>query len=158
MRTYNLFLEHVSLATSIDQNWEGDKINLMTMHAAKGLEFEVVFLPGWEEDFSTSKITRRKRRLCFRRRRRLAYVGITRAKQEAFISFAMRRVYHGDWVDALPSRFVGELPEKNIEKNEKQNFKDDTDFDFNQDIQIEFDDEYRSPGWERFKRKNKLIK
>ena len=49
------FLEHVSLATSIDQNWEGDKINLMTMHAAKGLEFEVVFLPGWEEDFSHIK-------------------------------------------------------------------------------------------------------
>ncbi len=153
------FLEHVSLATSIDQNWEGDKINLMTMHAAKGLEFEVVFLPGWEEGlFPHQKSLEEKGDFALEEERRLAYVGITRAKQEAFISFAMRRVYHGDWVDALPSRFVGELPEKNIEKNESQNFKDDTDFDFNQDIQIEFDDEYRSPGWERFKRKNKLIK
>ena len=153
------FLEHVSLATSIDQNWEGDKINLMTMHAAKGLEFEVVFLPGWEEGlFPHQKSLEEKGDFALEEERRLAYVGITRAKQEAFISFAMRRVYHGDWMDALPSRFVGELPEKNIEKNENQNFKDDTDFDFNQDIQIEFDDEYRSPGWERFKRKNKLIK
>ena len=153
------FLEHVSLATSIDQNWEGDKINLMTMHAAKGLEFEVVFLPGWEEGlFPHQKSLEEKGDFALEEERRLAYVGITRAKQEAFISFAMRRVYHGDWMDALPSRFVGELPEKNIEKNESQNFKDDTDFDFNQDIQIEFDDEYRSPGWERFKRKNKLIK
>ena len=63
------FLEHVALATSIDQEWEGAKINLMTMHAAKGLEFDVVFLPGWEEGFvSTSKIFRRKRRFCFRGR------------------------------------------------------------------------------------------
>ena len=152
------FLEHVSLATSIDQNWEGDKINLMTMHAAKGLEFEVVFLPGWEEGlFPHQKSLEEKGDFALEEERRLAYVGITRAKQEAFISFAMRRVYHGDWMDALPSRFVGELPDKNIEKNEDQNFKDDTDFDFNQDIQIEFDDEYRSPGWERFK-KNKMLK
>ena len=162
MRDYdNLqsFLEHVALATSIDQDWEGAKVNLMTMHAAKGLEFEVVFLPGWEEGlFPHQKSLEEKGDFALEEERRLAYVGITRAKQEAFISFAMRRVYHGDWMDALPSRFVGELPDKNIEKNEDQNFKDDTDFDFNQDIQIEFDDEYRSPGWERFKRKNKLIK
>ena len=61
------FLEHVALATSIDQEWEGAKINLMTMHAAKGLEFDVVFLPGWEEGlFSHQKIFRRKGRFCFR--------------------------------------------------------------------------------------------
>ena len=66
------FFEHVALATSIDQEWEDEKVNIMTMHAAKGLEFETVFLPGWEEGFiSSSKIFRRKRRLCFRRRKKI---------------------------------------------------------------------------------------
>ena len=106
------FLEHVALATSIDQEWEGAKINLMTMHAAKGLEFDVVFLPGWEEGLiSSPKIFRRKGRFCFRRERRLAYVGITRAKKEAYLSFAMKRAYHGDWMDAPPSRFINEIPD-----------------------------------------------
>ena len=103
------FLEHVALATSIDQEWEGAKINLMTMHAAKGLEFDVVFLPGWEEVVSTPEIFRREGRFCFRRGRRLAYVGITRAKEA--LSFAMKE-YHGDWMDALPSRFINEIPMK----------------------------------------------
>ena len=89
--------------------------------------------------------------------RRLAYVGITRAKKEAFLSFAMKRAYHGDWMDALPSRFINEIPEDNIEKNESDLDKANEDFDFNQDNTIEFNEEYRSPGWERF-RKNKLLK
>ena len=86
MQEYNdlqSFLEHIALATSIDQSGKGAKINLMTMHAAKGLEFDVVFLPGWEEVVPSSKIFGEKGRLCFRRRR-LAYVGITRAKKETF--------------------------------------------------------------------------
>ena len=116
----------------IDQEWEGAKVNLMTMHAAKGLEFDVVFLPGWEEGFSSSKISRRKGRFCFRRRRRLAYVGITRAKKEAFLSFAMKRAYHGDWMEALPSRFINEIPEESVEKNEV-NIDENLDFEFNQD-------------------------
>ena len=152
------FLEHVALATSIDKQWEGEKINLMTMHAAKGLEFDVVFLPGWEEGlFPHQKSLEEKGDLALEEERRLAYVGITRAKKEAFLSFAMKRSYHGDWMDALPSRFINEIPEESLEKNEYNAVKEIDEFDFNQDTSIEFDEEYRSPGWERFK-KNKLIK
>ena len=152
------FLEHVALATSIDQEWEGAKVNLMTMHAAKGLEFDVVFLPGWEEGlFPHQKSLEAKGDFALEEERRLAYVGITRAKKEAYISFAMKRAYHGDWMDALPSRFVNEIPEDSIEKNEINIRKSIDDFEFNQDNSIEFDDEYRSPGWDRYK-KNKILK
>ena len=150
------FLEHVALATSIDQKWDGEKVVLMTMHAAKGLEFDVVFLPGWEEGlFPHQKSLQEKGDFALEEERRLAYVGITRAKKEAFLSFAMRRAYQGDWMEAIPSRFVNELPDKNIEKNEIFK-KDDEDFEFNQDNSIQFDEGYRSPGWDRLKKK--LIK
>ena len=151
------FLEHVALATSIDQEWEGAKINLMTMHAAKGLEFDVVFLPGWEEGlFPHQKSLEEKGEFALEEERRLAYVGITRAKKEAYLSFAMKRAYHGDWMDTLPSRFINEIPSESVEKNEI-NMNDIDEFDFNQDTSIEFDDEYRSPGWDRYK-KNKSLK
>ena len=152
------FLEHVALATSIDQKWEGAKISLMTMHAAKGLEFDVVFLPGWEEGlFPHQKSLEEKGDLALEEERRLAYVGITRAKKEAYLSFAMRRAYHGDWMDALPSRFINEIPDGSVEKNDVEFDRNKEDFEFNQDNAIDFDDEYRSPGWERYK-KNKTIK
>jgi DNA helicase II / ATP-dependent DNA helicase PcrA len=152
------FLEHVALATSIDQEWEGAKVNLMTMHAAKGLEFDVVFLPGWEEGlFPHQKSLEEKGDFALEEERRLAYVGITRAKKEAYLSFAMRRAYHGDWMDALPSRFINEIPEDSVEKNEMHIDKTVDDFEFNQDNSIEFDEEYRSPGWDRYK-KNKILK
>ena len=151
------FLEHVSLATSADQEWEGEKVNLMTMHAAKGLEFDVVFLPGWEEGlFPHQKSLQEKGDFALEEERRLAYDGITRAKKEAFLSFAMRRAYQGDWMDAVPSRFINELPENNIEKNEIVEKENEDDFDFNQDNSIELGEEYRSPGWNRLKKK--LIK
>jgi len=153
------FLEHVALATSIDKEWEGEKINLMTMHAAKGLEFDVVFLPGWEEGlFPHQKSLEEKGDSGLEEERRLAYVGITRAKKEAYLSFAMKRSYHGEWMDALPSRFVNEMPNENVEKNEI-NFSEDVeqDFEFNQDVSIDFDSEYKSPGWERYQ-KNKMLK
>ena len=151
------FLEHVALATSIDQEWEGAKINLMTMHAAKGLEFDVIFLPGWEEGlFPHQKSLEEKGDFALEEERRLAYVGITRARKEAYISFAMKRAYHGDWMDALPSRFINEIPEGSVEKNEIGIAEND-DFEFNQDNSIEFNEEYRSPGWSRFK-KNKMLK
>ena len=152
------FLEHVALATSIDQDWEGAKVNLMTMHAAKGLEFDVVFLPGWEEGlFPHQKSLEEKGDFALEEERRLAYVGITRAKKEAYLSFAMKRSYHGDWMDALPSRFINEIPEDSIEKNEIQPDNKDDNFDFNQDNFLDTDEEYRSPGWERLK-KNRFIK
>ena len=151
------FLEHVALATSIDQEWEGAKINLMTMHAAKGLEFEVVFLPGWEEGlFPHQKSLEEKRRFCFRGREASCLCWYNQSKKEAYLSFAMKRAYHGDWMDALPSRFINEIPDESVEKNEVD-MDETNDFDFNQDNSIEFDEEYRSPGWNRYK-KNKLIK
>ena len=151
------FLEHVALATSIDQEWEGSKINLMTMHAAKGLEFDVVFLPGWEEGlFPHQKSLEEKGDFALEEERRLAYVGITRARKEAYLSFAMKRAYHGDWMDALPSRFINEIPDNSVEKNEEI-ANEIEDFEFNQDNSLEFESEYRSPGWDRY-RKNKLLK
>tara|TARA_B100001057_G_scaffold476781_1_gene545199 strand:+ start:1713 stop:3758 length:2046 start_codon:yes stop_codon:yes gene_type:complete len=151
------FLEHVALATSIDQEWEGAKINLMTMHAAKGLEFDVVFLPGWEEGlFPHQKSLEEKGDFALEEERRLAYVGITRAKKEAYLSFAMRRAYHGDWMDSLPSRFVNEIPDESVEKNEMTEIEKD-EFEFNQDNFVDFDEDYRSPGWDRYK-KNKMLK
>ena len=111
------FLEHVSLATSIDQDWDGEKINMMTMHAAKGLEFDVVFLPGWEEGlFPHQKSIEEKGQKGLEEERRLAYVGITRAKKKAIISFSMNRFYQGDWIDSMASRFIDELPEKHLRK------------------------------------------
>ena len=151
------FLEHVSLATSIDREWEDEKVNIMTMHAAKGLEFNTVFLPGWEEGlFPHQKSLEEKGDLALEEERRLAYVGITRAKKKAYISFAMKRSWHGEWMDSLPSRFVNELPEDGIEKNEEPVKEISDDFDFNQDNLIDDNNEYRSPGWARYKKK--LIK
>ena len=151
------FLEHVALATSIDQDWDGQKINLMTMHAAKGLEFDAVFLPGWEEGlFPHQKSLEEKGDLALEEERRLAYVGITRAKKESFISFVMNRMYRGDWVDSLASRFINELPEKNIKKEDLVESNNE-DFFFNQDI--DYNEGIRSPGWARLqKKKLKRIK
>ena len=150
------FLEHVALATSIDQEWKGAKVNLMTMHAAKGLEFDVVFLPGWEEGlFPHQKSMEEKGDKGLEEERRLAYVGITRAKKKAYISFSMNRFYQGDWIDSMASRFIEELPEKFIEKNA---FTDDNenhaeDFEFNQDFEVE--EGTRSPGWLRYQKRIK---
>ena len=148
------FLEHVALATSLDQDWQSEKVNLMTMHASKGLEFDVVFLPGWEEGlFPHQKSIEEKGENGLEEERRLAYVGITRAKKLAKISFSMNRFYQGDWIDSMASRFVDELPEEHIKKN--NNFIDEQsdNFDFNQDI--DFENEVRSPGWIRYQKKLK---
>ena len=151
------FLEHVALATSIDQDWDGQKVNLMTMHAAKGLEFDAVFLPGWEEGlFPHQKSLEEKGDLALEEERRLAYVGLTRAKNESYISFVMSRIYRGEWLDSLASRFIDELPEENIEKEEVKE-QNNEDFFFNQDINYE--EGVRSPGWARLqKKKIKKIK
>ena len=150
------FLEHVSLATSIDQEWDGEKINMMTMHAAKGLEFDVVFLPGWEEGlFPHQKSIEEKGQNGLEEERRLAYVGITRAKKKAIISFSMNRFYQGDWIDSMASRFIDELPEKHLEKNSffDEEISNNDDFEFNQDFEI--DETTRSPGWIRYQKRIK---
>ena len=148
------FLEHVALATSLDQDWESEKVNLMTLHASKGLEFNIVYLPGWEEGlFPHQKSIEEKGENGLEEERRLAYVGITRAKKIAKISFSMNRFYQGDWVDSMASRFVDELPDEFIKKNNTFNNNEENDFEFNQDI--EFDNEIRSPGWLRYQKKLK---
>ena len=151
------FLEHVSLSTSIDQEWNGEKVNLMTMHGSKGLEFDVVFLPGWEEGlFPHQKSIDEKGQDGLEEERRLAYVGITRAKQLAIISFSMNRFYQGDWIDSMASRFLDELPEKNLEKNsyfDEDQINDDKNFEFNQDFESQ--EPIRSPGWIRYQKKLK---
>ncbi len=149
------FLEHVSLATSVDQEWDGEKVNMMTMHAAKGLEFETVFLPGWEEGlFPHQKSIEEKGHNGLEEERRLAYVGLTRAKKIAYISFSMNRFYQGDWIDSMASRFIDELPEKFLEKNSFfEDNKEEDDFEFNQDLETE--ENFRSPGWIRYQKRIK---
>ena len=129
----------------------------MTMHASKGLEFDVIFLPGWEEGlFPHQKSLEEKGEKGLEEERRLAYVGITRAKKKAYISFSMNRFYQGDWIDSIASRFVDELPEINLEKNSDFGEIKDTfeDFDFNQDFELD-DDTKRSPGWIRYQKRLK---
>ena len=150
------FLEHVSLATAIDQDWEGQKVNMMTMHGAKGLEFDVVFLPGWEEGlFPHQKSIEEKGQKGLEEERRLAYVGITRAKKKALISFSLNRFYQGDWIDSMASRFIDELPNDYLEKNSvfEEDKNEIEDFEFNQDFEVE--NEPRSPGWIRYQKRIK---
>ena len=152
--TLESFLEHVSLATSIDQEWDGEKVNMMTMHAAKGLEFDSVFLPGWEEGlFPHQKSIEEKGQSGLEEERRLAYVGITRAKKRAYISFSMNRFYQGDWIDSMASRFIEELPDEFLDKNTHFEDNNEDDFDFNQDFEVE--DTTRSPGWIRYQKRIK---
>jgi len=148
------FLEHVALATAIDQDWDGEKVNMMTMHGSKGLEFDVVFLPGWEEGlFPHKKSIEEKGQNGLEEERRLAYVGITRAKKKALISFAMNRFYQGNWIDSMASRFIEELPEQFLEKNSFFDDNKEGDFEFNQDFDT--NEETRSPGWIRYQKRIK---
>ncbi|MET0407732.1 MAG: UvrD-helicase domain-containing protein [Hyphomicrobium sp.] len=115
------FLEHVSLVMDADQGSDGDRVSLMTLHAAKGLEFGIVFLPGWEEGlFPHQRSLDESGKSGLEEERRLAYVGLTRAKRRAKISFAQNRRTHGLYQSALPSRFVDELPEATVEVIESE--------------------------------------
>ena len=149
------FLEHVSLATSMDNDWDGQKVNLMTIHASKGLEFDAVFLPGWEEGlFPHQKSIDEKGQQGLEEERRLAYVGVTRAKYEVYVSFSLNRFYQGDWIDSISSRFVDELPEKYIKKINNFEREQEEFFEFNQDLENQ-ENVYRSPGWLRYQKRLK---
>src|SRR6056297_3548727 len=110
------FLEHVSLIMDNETEEAGEKITLMTLHAAKGLEFPVIFLPGWEDGlFPSQRSMDESGTRGLEEERRLAYVGITRAEEVCTISFAGNRRVYGQWQSQLPSRFIDELPEAHVE-------------------------------------------
>ncbi len=110
------FLEHVALVTEAETAEPGDTVFLMTLHAAKGLEFEHVFLPGWEEGvFPNQRALDESGVAGLEEERRLAYVGLTRARKRAYVFSAANRRVHGQWVNALPSRFVDELPGETVD-------------------------------------------
>ena len=110
------FLEHVSLVMDNDARDDGEKVTIMTMHAAKGLEFDNVFLPGWEEGVFPSQRSLDEGGLAsLEEERRLAYVAITRAKKKCTIFHAANRRIYGQWTSSIPSRFIEELPEEHIE-------------------------------------------
>jgi DNA helicase II / ATP-dependent DNA helicase PcrA len=153
------FLEHVSLVMDADQAGDGERVSLMTLHAAKGLEFEVVFLPGWEEGlFPHQRSLDESGQAGLEEERRLAYVGITRAKRLAKVSFAQNRRNRGLYQSALPSRFVDELPETNVEVLEAkmpfggayQNFAGPFGRSRFDDV-APFTATYDTPGWQRAK-------
>ena len=110
------FLEHVSLVMDNAAEAGGDMVNLMTLHSAKGLEFDTVFLPGWEDGLFPNQRAMEEHGLsALEEERRLAYVGLTRARHRAYVSFAANRRIHGQWQNAIRSRFVDELPPDHIE-------------------------------------------
>ncbi len=111
------FLEHIQLVMEGANNQDIETAKIMTLHAAKGLEFPFVFLPGWEEGlFPNQRSIDENGESGLEEERRLAYVGITRAKNEVWIFNANSRLTHGQWIDCIPSRFIDELPEENINK------------------------------------------
>ena len=111
------FIEYASLLTENDEAVEGDQLTVMTLHASKGLEFYAVFLTGWEEGlFPHQRALDESGESGLEEERRLAYVGLTRARRKAFISYASNRRVYGQWQNALPSRFIDELPEEHIDR------------------------------------------
>lgn len=114
--TLEMFLEHVSLVMDTDEKFNGEQVTIMTYHAAKGLEFDAVILPGWEEGlFPSQRAMDESGAAGLEEERRLAYVGLTRARKRAFVFFAANRLVYGSWVSCLPSRFIDELPKEHIE-------------------------------------------
>ncbi len=165
------FLEHVSLVMDTEQAGDGQKVSVMTLHAAKGLEFEVVFLPGWEEGlFPHQRSLDESGQAGLEEERRLAYVGLTRARRIAKVSFAQNRRNRGLYQSALPSRFVDELPEAHVEVAEPkmpfggayQNFGGT--FGRGGYGRSRFDDAppfegtYDTPGWQRAQERTKETK
>ncbi|GGG16619.1 DNA helicase [Caldovatus sediminis] len=111
------FLDHVALVMENDEAAEGERVSLMTLHAAKGLEFDMVFLPGWEEGlFPSQRSLDEGGEKALEEERRLAYVGLTRARKLAVVSHAANRRVYGNWTASIPSRFIEELPDEHVAK------------------------------------------
>jgi DNA helicase-2/ATP-dependent DNA helicase PcrA len=148
------FLEHVSLVMDAEQNEDLDAVSIMTLHSAKGLEFQTVFLPGWEEGlFPHQRALDEGGRAGLEEERRLAYVGITRAKRNCHIWFVSNRRIHGLWQSTIPSRFLDELPEAHVEVAEtEQSYGGYGRGGYGQsrfDKQEPFQNAYSTPGWRR---------
>jgi DNA helicase-2/ATP-dependent DNA helicase PcrA len=148
------YLEHVSLVMDLDRGAGDDAVQIMTLHAAKGLEFPLVFLPGWEEGvFPSQRSMDEKGDKGLEEERRLAYVGITRARENARVSFAANRQVYGRWTTQLPSRFVDELPIANVEASSETGYYGGgpgMDKPVSRwDDAPAFGASYSSPGWRR---------
>jgi DNA helicase II / ATP-dependent DNA helicase PcrA len=146
------FLEHIALVMDNEKAAEADAVNIMTLHAAKGLEFDTVFLPGWEEGvFPNQRALDDQGRAGLEEERRLGHVGITRARKRAKIYFATNRRMHGLWQTNIPSRFLDELPERNVEVTESQGgFGGYGGYGASRfDATTSFGSNYGTPGWQR---------
>ncbi|WP_131195497.1 UvrD-helicase domain-containing protein [Lichenihabitans psoromatis] len=145
------FLEHISLVMDTDTANEGPRVSIMTLHGAKGLEFDTVFLPGWEEGlFPSQRSMDENGRAGLEEERRLAYVGVTRAKRRAKIFFATNRRIHGLWQTTIPSRFVDELPEAHVEVTEAAQATRYGGYGASRfDTMKGFASSYDTPGWQR---------
>jgi DNA helicase II / ATP-dependent DNA helicase PcrA len=146
------FLEHISLVMDNEKAAEADAVSIMTLHAAKGLEFDTVFLPGWEEGlFPHQRTLDDQGRAGLEEERRLAHVGLTRARKRAKIYFATNRRMHGLWQTNIPSRFLDELPEAHVEVTESQGgFGGYGGYGSSRfDAATSFGSNYGTPGWQR---------
>ncbi len=148
------FLEHVALVMDAEQNEDMDAVSIMTLHSAKGLEFDTVFLPGWEEGlFPHQRALDEGGRAGLEEERRLAYVGITRAKRRCHIWFVSNRRIHGLWQSTMPSRFLDELPIDHVEVAEQDvSYGGYNRGGYGQsrfDKADPFENTYQTPGWKR---------
>lgn len=124
--TLETFLDHVSLVMDTDEQDSEEHVSIMTLHGAKGLEFDIVYLPGWEEGlFPHQKSLEESGDDALEEERRLAYVGLTRARKKACISFAANRLVYGKWQSSVPSRFIEELPSEYLEVHTQQGIRSD---------------------------------
>jgi DNA helicase-2/ATP-dependent DNA helicase PcrA len=145
------FLEHISLVMDTERGADADAVSIMTLHAAKGLEFDTVFLPGWEEGlFPNQRALDDQGRVGLEEERRLAHVGVTRARRRAKIHFATNRRIHGSWTSTMPSRFLDELPEAHVEVTEsKGGYGWGGSGGSRFDEMDQFASSYETPGWQR---------
>ena len=145
------FLEHVSLVMDADGGEGAERVSIMTLHAAKGLEFDTVFLPGWEEGlFPSQRALDENGRAGLEEERRLAHVGLTRARKRLKLYFAANRRIHGLWQSSLPSRFIDELPEANVEVLQAPTSYSQGGYGASRFDRMEsFGSSYNTPGWQR---------